>query len=526
MRVPPSHRIACFGPFELDLKAGELNRDGKMVRLQEQPFQVLKMLLECPGEVVTREELRRTLWPNDTVVEFDQSINAAIKKLRLALGDSAENQQYIETVGRRGYRLIVPASWLEPVHSATDLERPVELPQDTTALIGKKVSHYRVLQVLGGGGMGVVYAAEDLKLGRRVALKFLPEELVDDAAALQRFEREARAASALNHQNICTIYAVEEYEQQPFIVMELLEGRTLREIISEAAGAETGKEAHLQLKSLLDISIQIADGLEAAHRKGIIHRDIKPANIFVTNQGRVKILDFGLAKLHDVEAEEAQHRRPIDPGSRPEWNPLLTLTRTGVAIGTAAYMSPEQVRGEKLDQRTDLFSFGLVLYENGDRAARLYRRYCAHPHDAILNNTPAPVRDLNSEIPAKLENLINKTIQKEREARYQTASEMRTDLETLHVQRPRLCDSATEPKHIETVPRRRYRFTTSLERVETLGAVGKAETEPKRRENHSEPVFTIVQPVGIRRYWYLLVAVLFGTAAVVLVRYGIFARRP
>ena len=283
MRVPPSHRIACFGPFELDLKAGELNRDGKMVRLQEQPFQVLKMLLECPGEVVTREELRRTLWPNDTVVEFDQSINAAIKKLRLALGDSAENQQYIETVGRRGYRLIVPASWLEPVHSATDLERPVELPQDTTALIGKKVSHYRVLQVLGGGGMGMVYAAEDLKLGRRVALKFLPEELVDDAAALQRFEREARAASALNHQNICTIYAVEEYEQQPFIVMELLEGRTLREIISEAAGAETGKEAHLQLKSLLDISIQIADGLEAAHRKGIIHRDIKPANIFVTN---------------------------------------------------------------------------------------------------------------------------------------------------------------------------------------------------------------------------------------------------
>jgi eukaryotic-like serine/threonine-protein kinase len=439
MRVPASHRIACFGPFELDLKAGELHREGKVVRLQEQPFQVLKTLLEHSGEVVNREQMRRTLWPNDTIVEFDQSINAAIKKLRLALEDSAEDPQYVETVGRRGYRLIVPVSWREPGPRETEVHSPAEPLQDSGALIGKKVSHYRVLQVLGGGGMGVVYAAEDLKLGRRVALKFLPQELAGDAAAMQRFEREARAASALNHHNICTIYAVEEYEQQPVIVMELLEGRTLREVISEANGAAVGSETQsLDLKSLINISIQIVDGLEAAHKQGIVHRDIKPANIFVTNHGRVKILDFGLAKLHVAEADEEHDRASGNPGSTREWNPLLTLTRTGVTIGTAAYMSPEQVRGEKLDARTDLFSFGLVLYEMATRQRAFSGDTAPVLHNAILNQTPAPVRDLNPEIPAKLESVINKAIQKERAARYQTASDVRGDLESLQVAtRPR-----------------------------------------------------------------------------------------
>jgi serine/threonine protein kinase/Tol biopolymer transport system component len=435
MRVPASRRVACFGPFELDLKAGELHRDGHTLLLQEQPFLVLKMLLERPGDMVTREEMRRTLWPNDTIVEFNQSINAAIKKLRLALDDSADNPKYVETVARRGYRLIVPVNWSEPVPGnaqETEVGHRAEPAQDTGNLIGKKVSHYRVLQVLGGGGMGVIYAAEDIKLGRRVALKFLPEELAGDSAAMQRFEREARAASALNHPNICTIYSVEEHEGQPFIVMELLEGRTLREMISEAeAAAAKGEKAPFQLGVLLDAAIQIAHGLDAAHKKGIIHRDIKPANIFVTTHGQVKILDFGLAKLHEFEAVEAQVDASEKSSSTREWNPLLTLTRTGVTVGTAAYMSPEQVRGEKLDTRTDLFSFGLVLYEMATRQRAFPGDTAAVLHEAILNKTPPPVRELNSHIPAKLETIINTAIQKDRTLRYQTASAIRADLEDL-----------------------------------------------------------------------------------------------
>jgi len=433
MRAPASRQVASFGPFELDLKAGELHRGGHAILLQEQPFLVLKMLLERAGDLVTREEMRRTLWPNDTIVEFDQSINAAIKKLRIALDDSADNPQYVETVARRGYRLIVPVDWLEPAHGDAPrkgVERPVEALQDTGSLIGKRVSHYRVLEILGGGGMGVVYKAEDIKLGRRVALKLLPEELGGDAGAMQRFEREARAASALNHPNICTIHAVEEYEGQPFLAMELLEGHTLRDLIAQEADSKTT----FQLKQLLDTAIQIANGLEAAHQKGIIHRDIKPANIFITNNGQAKILDFGLAKLHEFEPPETQPQATAEPKPTQEWNPLLTLTRTGVTVGTAAYMSPEQVRGEKLDARTDLFSFGLVLYEMATRQRAFPGDTAPVLHHAILNKTPVPVRELNAQIPAKLEAVISKALEKDRDMRYQTATEMRADLEELHRQ--------------------------------------------------------------------------------------------
>jgi serine/threonine protein kinase len=432
-----------FATFELDLRARELRKDGRSTGLPEQSITVLAMLLERPGELVLREEIRNKLWPNDTVVEFDHSINTAIGRLRLALGDPAENPQYIETLPRRGYRWIGPVESLEirePFDQSPAVEvEPKPYPLSDSNLIGKKVSHYRVLDVLGGGGMGVVYKAEDLKLGRRVALKFLPEELTSDPAALRRFESEARSASALSHPNICTIYGVEEYEGQPFLVMELLEGQTLRDLITMAPGKPA-----LELPALLELGVQIASALEAAHRQGIIHRDIKPANIFVTNQGQAKILDFGLAKLLLIGSDAAdspatdipEDDSPHDPNHEIEalTAPSPFLSRTGVAMGTAGYMSPEQVRGEKLDARTDLFSFGLVLYEIATGRRAFAGDTAPILHDAILNRTQSPARDLNPALPLKFEKIIGRALEKDREARYQCASEMRTELENVKQQ--------------------------------------------------------------------------------------------
>jgi eukaryotic-like serine/threonine-protein kinase len=421
-----------FEQFEVDLRSGELCKDGQRIRLPEQSFQILAMLLDHPGEVVLRREIRKKLWPNDTVVEFENSINAAVKRLRIALGDSADQPRYIETLARRGYRWIVPVEYAET--------RPASLcgPQFNGSssraeaapyLIGKRVSHYRVLELIGGGGMGVVYKAEDLKLGRRVALKFLPEELTQDAAANDRFEREARAASALNHHNICTIHGVEEHSGQPFIVMELLEGQSVRDLIAGAASSrDGGNKGPLPLESLLDIAIQTAEALGEAHQKGIIHRDIKPANIFVTRHGHAKILDFGLAKLQE---RDAHIPRPHDSNIASAQLSDLSLTRTGVAMGTAGYMSPEQIRGEKLDARTDLFSFGLVLYEMAVGQGAFSGETAQILHAAILNDSPKPVRELNPRVPVRLEEIIGKALEKDRERRYQTASELAADLKRL-----------------------------------------------------------------------------------------------
>jgi serine/threonine protein kinase/DNA-binding winged helix-turn-helix (wHTH) protein/tetratricopeptide (TPR) repeat protein len=446
-----------FGTFELNVRTGELVSIGTAaveagsakVLLREQPFQILRILVERQGKIVTRQEIKQILWPNDTVVEFDRSINVAITILRKALDDDADNPKYIETLARRGYRLIAPVEWQQSSTSGTPVEPQVATPTPLPGgglLVGKRVSHYRVLGILGGGGMGVVYEAEDLKLARRVALKFLPEELGDDPKALLRFEREAKAASALNHPNICTIHGIDEYEHKPFIVMELLEGNSLSAQLALLPEP-------LALPMVLEIAIEICDGLQAAHTKGIIHRDIKPANIFLTSHGKVKILDFGLAKLaatqedqepsvvkaEDPPADTLEQSRRDKNLNRPADHPTLTVA--GTPVGTASYMSPEQISGEHLDARTDLFSFGLVLYEMATGRRAFEGPTAAIVHEAILQRTPTSAHELASHVPRSLEAVISRALEKDRTRRYQSASEIRKDL--TQIQR-------------ETNPRRRF----------------------------------------------------------------------
>jgi serine/threonine protein kinase/Flp pilus assembly protein TadD len=457
--VPPANCIRFGDDFELDLRAYELRSVGIPIKLKPIPMELLLFLVQRRGELVTREQIVERIWGKGVFLDTDNSINGAISKIRQVLRDNAEQPRFVQTVSGRGYRFIAPVVETRP---------PVVGPATAPAgdiLLGKKVSHYRILQLLGGGGMGVVYKAEDLKLGRQVALKFLPGELASDPVAYERLQSEARAASSLDHPNICSIYQLGEHEGQPFIVMQLQEGRTLREWIDSSVRPAPAE----RMSELFDLAIQIADGLDAAHQKGIIHRDIKPANIFVTTRGQVKILDFGVAKFIDA-ADLAESKSASCSAEDDNRDTNLHLTRTGASVGTPSYLSPEQIRREKLDARTDLFSLGLVLYEMATGRRAFSGSTTTIIREGVLNLPAMPAQQVAPEVPAELERIIDKSLQKDRELRYQSAQECREDLERARLAGAKI-EGLISPAATPGLVRPRHKYVRWILSIASLVAV-------------------------------------------------------
>ncbi|MGH9804602.1 MAG: protein kinase domain-containing protein, partial [Candidatus Acidiferrales bacterium] len=419
-----SAHIIRFGPFELDPQAGELHKQGQKVRLQEQPLQILLLLLQRPGEVVTREELRQKLWPGDTFVDFEAGLNTAVKKLRDALDDSADRPRFVETLPRRGYRFIGPVA-------------------DSIPLPRRRLGRYWVEEKVGAGGMGEVYRGRDDHLERDVALKVLPAGVLADEAARKRFRKEALALSKLNHPNIETVYDFGTQEGVDYLVLEYVPGVTLDDKL--AAGP-------LGEKEVLTLATQLGEALAAAHGQAVLHRDLKPKNLRVTPDGRLKVLDFGLAKLLGSPTDDAA---------------TSSVSETQGLVGTLPYMAPEQLRGEKADARTDLYAAGLVLYEmaTGQRAFR--EDLAPRLTDAILHQALVLPRALNPRISPELERVIVKCLEKEPENRYQSARELGADLR-------RLGGLVTAPVAGAASPRvrlRRAMVAASLV-VVTLAAIG------------------------------------------------------
>jgi serine/threonine protein kinase len=369
-------------------------------------IKVLTMLVLRPGDIVTRNELHQKLWPNGTIVEFDNGINAVIKRLREGLGDSAETPQFIETLPRRGYRFLVPV-----LHAkALEATQPTCLEPRSDGLVGRTISHYRILERLGQGAMGVVYQAEDVKLGRRVALKFLPEEFSGDARVLERFEREAWAASALNHPNICVVYEVGEHQGIPFLAMEYVAGKPLDQLLAPAG---------LAVNEVLSYGIQIADALYKAHSIGIIHRDLKPSNIMVGQDGLIKLLDFGLAKVRGTQPG-------LDLTAAPPEN---ALTVDGTILGTVQYMAPEQLEGREADPRTDIFALGAVLYEMATGRKAFEGKSQASLIAAILEREPPPISSSRALVPPGLDRVVATCLAKKPDDRWQSARDLLRELQ-------------------------------------------------------------------------------------------------